>query len=262
MRAIALISPLFVLAAACLGTTGGESFEFPAAAAGPSDAVAGQPYAFDTVAGWHVVLTKASILVGAVYVDRSAPVSGAQNTPCVLPDTYLAQVTTGMTVDLLSPTPTPFPARGQGITGFGRVGQVWLVGNSDINAVDGDTTILSALGTAQQGADVRPFSATISIGSKRLGGGAVAGASPPCKQRIVSVPTQIAVQTQGGLLLRIDPKQLFSDVDFHDLKQVDASGRFVFRDDAGDTEDTASANLYSNLHEDGPLYTFQWVTGL
>src|SRR5205823_1594801 len=132
----------FVLAAtsgalllSCVGTTGGAVIDFPAAAAGPSDAVAGQPFVIDTYEGWHVVLTKALLLVGGVYLDESEPVSGVGDTACVLPGTYVAQVTSGMKVDLLSPTPVLFPAPAHGITGIARVAQVWLTGG-DVNAVD------------------------------------------------------------------------------------------------------------------------------
>ncbi|MGH7436788.1 MAG: hypothetical protein ACRENE_14030, partial [Polyangiaceae bacterium] len=55
---------------ACIGKTGGDTIQFPAAAAGPADAVAGQPLAF-TSGAFAVVLTKATLHVGAVYLDQA-----------------------------------------------------------------------------------------------------------------------------------------------------------------------------------------------
>src|SRR5437879_3036893 len=71
------------LASGCIGSTGGDVFSFDAAASGPKDAHAGEPLDFTTERGWHVVLTKATMHVGALYLDLSEPVSGAQNTSCI-----------------------------------------------------------------------------------------------------------------------------------------------------------------------------------
>jgi predicted small secreted protein len=120
-RALALLVVMAVTLAACVGTTGGDVVDFPVAAAGAADAVAGQPYELVTDRGWHVVLTKATLHVGALYLGQSLPVSGAQNTSCILPGTYVAQVTTGLDVDLLSPAPQRFPSLGHGTTLQARV---------------------------------------------------------------------------------------------------------------------------------------------
>jgi hypothetical protein len=101
---------LFALLAACVGSTGGDVIDFPAAAAGPKDAD-GAPLEFQTDRGWHVVLTKAKLHVGAIYLSSSQPVSGAQVTACVLPGAYVAEITSGLDVDLLSPAPQRFPTR-------------------------------------------------------------------------------------------------------------------------------------------------------
>ena len=48
-----------VLASACVGSTGGDVIDFPAAAAGPHDATPGRLELVND-RGWHVVLTKAT----------------------------------------------------------------------------------------------------------------------------------------------------------------------------------------------------------
>jgi hypothetical protein len=249
----------------CVGTTGGEIVTFPAAAAGPEDASSGQPLEFTTDRGWHVVLTRATLHVGALYLDQSMPVSGSQGTSCILPGTYVAQVTSGRDVDLLSPQPQPFPAEGQGTTvPPALVGQVWLTGG-DIDAASDTTPILVVAGTADQSGTAIPFTGKITMGSNRQASGTeLAGASPICKQRIVSpIPTSIAVSARGGLLLRIDPRFLFVNVDFSQLTKV--ANAYEFSDDPSSAEYTQpSRNLYLNLHSSGvphqhaALYAFSW----
>src|ERR1019366_392978 len=106
-RPAALASLIACACAACVGTTGGQLVTFPAAAAGPADAIAGEPLRFTTDRGWTVVLSTATLHVGALYLDQSMPVSGSQGTNCVLPGTYVGQVTAGLDVNLLSPAPQP-----------------------------------------------------------------------------------------------------------------------------------------------------------
>lgn len=265
-HALAALSVLAVLAIpACVGTTGGDVVDFPVAAAGPADAIAGKPFELTTDRGWHVVLTKGKLHIGALYLAQSQPVSGAQNASCVLPGTYVAQVTTGMDVDLLSPVPQRFPKLGHGTTLDALVAQVWLTGSA-IDQVSDTTPILEIEGTAARGADVRPFSGRVTISSNRQAqSGANAGANTICKQRIVTpIPTPgLTVQHDGGLLVRIDPRLLFVNVDFGALARF--SDRFGFSDDPSQVDPMSplyysqpSANLYQNLHSAGALYTFSW----
>ncbi|HEY8081414.1 MAG TPA: hypothetical protein VIE15_04925, partial [Acidimicrobiales bacterium] len=98
-----------------------------------------------------------------------------------------------------------------------------------------------------------------------------AGASTLCKQRIVSpIPLHLTVQHVGGLLLRIDPRQLFVNVDFSQLGKV--SRGYGFSDDPSQDDPRSplyysqpSANLYQNLHSaspTAPLYSFTWDSAL
>jgi hypothetical protein len=249
--------------AGCAGTTGGELVDFEAGAAGPVDAVAGEPLAFTTDKGFAVRLTRATLHVGAMYLDQSLPVSGAQSEECILPGTYVAEVTGGVDVDLLDPTPTKFPELGHGTTFVARAGQVWLT-HDDVNAgVDpSGKPVLALQGTAVVGGEERAFSAAITISSNRQPASDLAGANPICKQRIVSpIPTDVSVRREGALLLRIDPRRLFTNVDLSALPLTPAG--YVFSDDPGaETYTQPSANLYSNLHAGGSLYSFSWMSRL
>jgi hypothetical protein len=256
-RGVAVVAAVLALSgAACVGTTGGELLEFTAAAAGPVDAHS--PFAFTTYRGWHVVLEQATLHVGAIYLDQSQPVSGSQGTNCILPGTYVAQVTSGLDVNLLSSEPTLFPTPGQGTTiPPAVVGQVWLTGG-DINAATDPTPILVIAGTAEDASgDVIPFDGTITIDALATTGEA-AGQDPVCKERIVSVPTTVSVETSGGLLLRIDPRLLFVNVDFSQL--TPSGDSYAFSSDP--SADQPSYNLNANLRSSGTLFTFSWDADL
>jgi hypothetical protein len=250
---------------ACVGTTGGDVVDFPVAAAGPTSLVAGQPLELTSDRGWRVVLTKAKLHIGALYLAAAQPVSGVQTNSCVLPGTYVAQVTRGADVDLLSPTPQRFPVLGHGTTLESLVGQLWLTGGP-IDTASDPTPILVVEGTAERGGDVRPFSGQITISTNRqASGGSNAGASTICKQRIVTpiATPGLVIQHQGGLVLRIDPRLLFVNVDFGSLAKI--GDRYAFSDEPSDIDPESpeyysqpSANLYQNLHAAGGLYTFGW----
>jgi hypothetical protein len=248
---------------ACVGATGGDTIDFPVAAAGPADATAGQPLAF-TAGGWDIVLTQATLHIGAAYLDQSAPVSGGQATGCYLTGTYLAQETAGLDVDLLSPEPQRFPALAHGITSpTTRIGQVWLTGG-DINTVASTTHILVVGGSATQGGTTFPFSGTITIGANReSSGGALAGGDPICKQRIVTpIPAALTIQAIGGLLLRIDPRLFFVNVDFGQLPMSASTGTYVFSDDPTAAGYTPTGyDLAYNLRATA-AYAFSWTDAL
>jgi len=251
------------LCGGCVGTTGGEVVDFEAAAAGPENAQAGTPLEFTTSLNWLVTLTAARLHVGAVYLDESNLTSGAQPTSCILPGTYVAQVTQGLDVDLLSASPQPFPVLGHGTTLLARAAQVWLtqgpIGDAEQPP---NAPILTLVGTATRAGDVRPFSAklTISVSNRLPNSGTSQVAPPICKKRVVSpITTSVQVEDHGGLLLRVDPSKLFVNVDFGALSPTSDGAGYAFSDDSSDQP---SANLYQNLVSAGGMYTFSWANNL
>lgn len=257
MRSRNLTIGLFFTAfvTACVGTTGGQVVTFEAEASGPSDAIAGQPFAFESRYGstaWQVVLTRASLHIGALYLAQTQAISGAQNVGCYVPGTYVGEVTSGVDVDLLSPTPTPFLGSGEGTTLPAQSAQVWLT-QGDVSSIDVSPPILILEGTASSNGDQRPFTARITIEQNRLGSGtATAGANPICKQRIVTFPSDIALHPSGTLHLSIDPRRLFVNVDFSSLAPATTGTGYAFKDDSSDQPSNA---LYSALRAAGGLYS-------
>jgi len=287
---------LAVVLSGCTGDTGGRSYDFPVAAAGPAGAAS--PLVCKDDLGWTVTLTQASLHLGGVYLNQSQSVSGAQATGCLLPGTYVAQETGARDVDLLSPTPQVFPTRGHGIDQpAARVGEVWLTRGpvSDVPSSRPIQPILTVSGVAtQDGAEPGgktgtttgatngvptsvSFQGQVTLESAYQTTGATAGGDPICKKRIVSlIPAPITFSDQGGLLLRIDPCLFFLGVDFTQLVPAsgatsaanpdgnpgaDPGGRppvFTFSDDpAADDYALTGGYLYGNLHSTAP-YTFSW----
>jgi hypothetical protein len=247
-------------AAGCVAQTGGQTVDFQVAAAGPADAVATQPLVFTNSAGWEVVLNQAKLHIGAVYLDESRPVSGGQATGCYLTGTYVAQETSGLDVDLLNPGLQLFPAKGHGITEpTALIGQVWLTGG-DINASTDPTPIVVVAGTATQAGASFPFTGTVTISSNRQAAtSGAAGGDPICKTRIVTPIDAVPIQTTGGLLLRIDPRNYFTGVDFSQLPADATTGGYAFSDDpSGVGYSPTGFQLYTNLHQTAP-YTFSWT---
>jgi len=264
MRGASLGLMLLGLAAgSCAGDTGGQTVRFRVAAAGPADAMPGAPLVF-TSGAFTVTLSEAHLHVGAVYLNQAAPASGAQATDCYLPGTYVGEETAALDVDLLDPTPQRFPQEALGVTEPPALAeQIWLT-SGEINAADDPTPILQVAGTAEGPAGPFPFQGTVTIGANHVPSGTVLGGGDSiCRQRIVSpIQQPVTLRPQGGLLLRIDPRRLFVDVDFSLLPLDAASGVYTFSDDprAPGYAPTAQ-NLYANLRSVGP-YQFVWEDAL
>lgn len=252
----ALAAPL----SACVGTTGSDLVTFEAAAAGPAEAVAGEPFVFTSGRGYRVTLTRAKLHVGAVYLNRARPVSGAQATSCILPGIYVAEVTEGLDVDVLSPAPQPFPAKGEGTADRAIVGEVWLT-HGDVDATDDPGVILDVAGTAERDGGVFPFEGNLTIGANRvppIADPSLPSAHPICKERIVSpIDVSLTPKNGGSLLLRIDPRGWFTNVDFAALDRVsDAPPLYAFADE---TEPGPNASLYHGIQARTGVYQFSWI---
>lgn len=255
-------------AASCAGSTGGDTLDIPVAAAGPATAVAGQPLVCAADPAWTVTVSAASLHIGAVYLDQSQPVSGAQSTGCILTGTYVAQELSPLDVDVLSPALQAFPALAHAVTTPpALIGEVWLT-RGPIDAVPSSVPILPILtvaGTATQTATgaVFPFTGSVTIEDNYQDSGATAGGNPICKKRIVTpIPAAVALAASGGLLLRIDPCRFFTAIDFSALPPGDTPGTYRFSDDPAALHYAPTAfNLYANLHSSAP-YTFSWTDQL
>jgi hypothetical protein len=246
---------LTFVVASCSGTTGSNLVSFTAQAGGPVDAAA--PLGFDTAIGYHVSLTRARLLIGAVYLNTSVPSSGAAASSCVLPGIYVAEAFGPVTVDLLSPVLQVFPAPGEGTETPATTAEVWLTGG-DVNAPSDPTVILDVAGTAMRNGSSFPFEGTVTISSNRaipVVNPALPGSNPICKQRIVTPILIDLTPTNGGVLtLRIDPRGMFQTVDFAAIAPTPGSTVLQIPD----TPAGAGGALFKGLLSNAGVYQFSW----
>jgi hypothetical protein len=227
----------FVVLAAC-GTTGGNVVSFDVVAKGAEGNAV-----FDTSLGWHVDLKRATLHVGAVYLNLAVPISGSQETNCILPGIYTAEELYPLDVDVLSRDRQPFPQKGTGTDDEARTGEIWLTGG-DVNADSDSTVVADIAGTASNSLLAVPFSAQITISSGNRGippsNPAQPSQHPICKQRIVSpIPIDLRPHDGGTLVITVDTEQWFDNVDF---TAVPANG--VIPDD---NSSAVSQNLFTGL---------------
>jgi hypothetical protein len=256
LRALLLCGSAFALGG-CVGSTGGDLFEFDAFARGHADA--GAP--FVNGKGYTVALTRAHVRVGAVYLNRAVPTSVSSNTSCTLPGIYVAEVTSPLEVDALSSEPQPFVASGEATADGARTGEVWLTGG-DVNDPEDPTVILDVAGSAERGATTQPFEGQLSIGQNRVAPTPPAepGQRPICKERIVSpIVVDVAPRRGETLALTIDPRSMFANVDFSELA-ADGDGVLHFDDDPT-TATPASTNLYVGLRATSSVYGIAFEPG-
>lgn len=240
----------------CIGTTGGEVVSFEAELAGPPG-VDGHALAFTSGRGLPVRLTKASLVIGAVYMNRTAPISVGQEKACILSGTYVGEVLGGATVDLLAGVAVRVPGGGRGTADPAVTGELWLT-RGNVDAVDDRTAIAEVEGEVTLASGPKPFRGSVSFGANRLGTAvdpARPGADSPCKQRIVS-PIPIAITpSEGGLLtVRVDPRGWFALVPFDDL--AEANGVLVF-DDAN--TNASSVGLADGIRAVRGVTSFAWT---
>jgi hypothetical protein len=263
MKALLLL-PGLAAVCACGASTGGALVTFHAAAAGPADAVAGQPLVFSTPAigakpTYDVTLTRAVLHIGAVYLNQAAPISGAQAQSCILPGIYVGQVTSSLDVDTLSPTPQPFPSDGEGTSVQARTGELWLTGG-DVNADTDPTVIADVAGTATQGGTSYPFAGQMTISKGNRGvpvqDPRFPSLKPICKERIISgIPIDLTLAQGGTLLVRVDPREWFRLIDFAQLPAVSgATGARQFVD----ATTGIATDLLPNVEQKLGVYSFNW----
>jgi hypothetical protein len=255
MRAIAFV--LFALSSACGGTTGGDVFTFHAVARGPAGAENGR-YDLVTARGFEVTLDRARVLLGALYLNRTVPTSVSADTTCTLAGGYVAEVTSGIVLDLLAGTPFELPSPGLALAERALTGEVWLT-SGDVNEPSNSEPVLDLAGTARKDGASFPFEALLTIGENRMAEPhpATPGAKPICKERIVApIPVDLVPRKGGSLLGEVDPAAILAAVDFSTLV-ADSGGVYRFDDDPRSAT-VASTALYQGLHAT-TAYRLRWL---
>jgi len=257
MRLPVCILLVLLCALGCEKTTGGLRVTFRAAAAGPDDAPPGE---FINARGYHVVLNRAVLYIGALYLNQTT--SGATvglRHGCYASGTYAAQVLGGLNVDLLSPALQFFPVEGEGTSTRALAAEVWLNGSGRVDQIDDQTVILDIAGVAERGSNRFPFAGTLTIAQNRVIPPQIAstpGVNPICKQRIIApIPIDITPANGGLLVLRVDAYDLFAATDFAQLNKV-SDTPLLYRF-SNKVDNTADQNVYGNMRTPR-TYQFEW----
>jgi hypothetical protein len=256
---LAALAPIAALA--CNGTTGYDLVTFYAVARGPADAKPGTAFAADK--GFTVTLDEATLRVAAIYLNESQPTSGAAAQGCTLPGTYVGEVRPNepFVIDMLSPEEQLFPITADGSTIPSVIGQVWLGASSMVDDSD-PLAVLHLVGTAARGGSSYPFKADLTINKNRQSApasSALPGEHPICIDRIVTpIPAALTLAQSGTLVLALDPRVLFTNVDFSSLPVLSRSGSTTTYAFTNDDTNQASLNLYANLRAASAAYRFEW----
>jgi hypothetical protein len=247
-----------LLGAACNGSTGSEIVTFEAYARGP-DGARGPGYTFQTGRGYTVQLDRMRLRIGGLYLNRSLPVSGGQERSCFLPGVYVAEVPSELLVDVLDERPQKFPGLGRGTRDRGIAGEVWLTG-ARIDAPTDASIILDVAGRATRGGSTLPFEGQLTISANRrpqVIDATRPGADPLCSKRIVTpISVDVTPEDGGALTVRVDPKGMFSNVEFSELTPPEAAGRpYRFADtDIGQP----NVALFAGMRAAAGVYQFEF----
>lgn len=240
---------LLLLTSACVQTTGGNLVTFSAEAVGTPAAAS-----FTSGRGYAVTLSRARLLVGAIYLNQSNPSDHTLESSCFLPGVYSGELRGSLLVDALSGDVQPFPVQGNGTDAPVRAGELWLT-DADVNEPDSKTVVLDVQGVATRGGMAFPFTAAFTIGNNRKQpprDPALPGSQPICKERIVTpIPTELTLAEGGTLRLVVDPRAWFLSVEFSELKGQQ------FIDDSA-TAGQPDVALYNAMRAAKGPYTFEW----
>ncbi len=257
IRPVAALLGLLLLG--CVEETGSGLVDFEAFVAGRERGSETQGYEFDTSAGYRISLQQAQLTIGALYLNRARPILGAQETACILPGLYAAEVRSKVTFDALSSDLVRFEQPGHGTQDRALTGEVWFTGGV-IDAPHDDTRILEFSGTAVRAGRSYLFRGRVTIGQNRAipsPDPATPGANPLCKQRIVTpIPIDLTPRVGGRLELRVNPEVWFDQVDFSKLPNADIATEPIEIPDSKD--DPVSAVLFQGLRSTR-AYEFHWL---
>jgi hypothetical protein len=245
----------------CGGSAGGETFSFEAFAKGPEGAD-GTTYSFER-RGYAIALTRADVLVGAVYLNRAVATSVSSDTSCTLAGIYVSEVLPGFVVNAISPEIQAFSQPGRTTSDPASTGEIWL-NAANVNDPSDSSVVLDVAGTAERDGVSYPFQGKLTIGTNRLAPTRpeTPGAKPICKERVVSpIRVDIVPAPGGRLVLTVDPAGMFTNVDFSMLEPgtgtIDCpAGVYCFDDESGNKP---SENLYNGLHANSGVYGLAWL---
>ena len=286
LRAVAValvaVAALAIAPAACVGTTGGEKFEFSAAMGGV-ERDPGAPYTFTNEYGWSVTLTRADITAGPLYLNTVAPLGGAASWWRLLPvrearahsahlgdGRIVGEVLGQIRFNALSPELVPFPAQGVISTDEVRSAEVWFYPPADTPP---ETTKISGAaldvaGVAERDGEQVRFRGKLVLNDDWLPNSQVGDRdNTPITaiRQVRGIPAGFAPSPGGRLEIRVDLAPLFASADFSNLAQnpadlEDPEARALVQAKSGKfTTDQVMRVLYQGLRASRGTYAVRWT---
>jgi hypothetical protein len=127
--------------------------------------------------------------------------------------------------------------------------------------VEDETIVLDVAGSADKDGASYPFEGKVTIGKNRVASvndPSRPGANPICKKRIVSpIPVDITLRAGGRLLVRVDPRGFFTDIDFSALEKISES-ETLYRFVDATVGEPNNDNLFRGLMARQGTYEFLW----
>lgn len=214
---------------ACTGSSGNERFAFVAEAGAVSRDSTSE---FTNDFGWEVVLSRATMRLGPIYLNTVAPVRASRGFRLIrearADDSHLGnglivgEVLGDVEVDLLSPSLTPFPVRGQVTGDEVRTAEIRFWPGAGIDPESPTTTpVLSVAGTARREGESIRFEGTLVLDQTWL-----PNAAPGDRnfltladiRAVRGIPAPITAQEGGVLEVRVDPRRLFATANFAQIR--------------------------------------------
>lgn len=263
---------------ACGGSTGGERFDFEAAAGGIERAETG-PLQFVNQLGWSIQLSRADVTIGPIYLNTVAPLrTGAMSfwsrfvpTAQAAGEEHLdggrivGEVLGQVQFSALSPALVPFATSGSVTAERVRTTDLWFYPPPGVSpeTSKGVPASLSIAGVATRGTETVSFRGALTINDDWLPAatpGSRASKTVMSLRQVRGVASSFLPARGGKLQLRVDVRPMLRGADFSSLSsnKTDADGTRILSQTVGST-DQVMTNLYQGLRTTNGPYEVQWV---
>lgn len=268
---------------ACVGTTGGEKFEFDAYIGG-IDRAMDFPYKIVNEYDWEVTLTQADITIGPLYLSTGTPLGGVTSSwrwwslvrMAHADESHLGggrivgEVLGQIRFSALSSSLERFPVKGVISTEAVRSAEVWFDPPASVpsETLKIATVALEIAGEAKRDGEHIKFHGKLTLNDDWLPSDPVGGKASSSiteVRRVRKIPASFTPSPGGHLEIRVDLAPLLTSVDFAAIQQnpkdpADPSVRWLVQSKGGvGAADQVMRGLYQGLRSSRGTYLIAWV---
>lgn len=280
--AVALFAALTGGPLACVGTTGGEKFDFEAQIGG-IERDKEVPYTFTNEYGWAVTLTQADVTAGPLYLNTIAPLGGtaalwrwlspvkeARADEAHLGEgRIVGEVLGQVRFSALSPSLVRFPVKGVISEEAVRSAEIWFYppANTPPETLKISTVAIEVAGEARREGALVKFHGKLTLNDDWLPNaqaGDKANTSISEIRQVRGIPVSFVPSPGGRLEIRVALAPLFASADFSNLTQNpqdpdDPEAQVLVQSKSGKyTTDQVMRVLYQGLRSARGTYSVSW----